>query len=68
MQTQTRRFPAIKPTQVFPDRHPCAVGEGRLSVIGFPTPGFGPINAQSRTVVAHHERGELDGATEVDGG
>ncbi len=33
-----------------------------------PNLGFSPITAQSRTVVAHHERGELDGAQEVDRG
>ena len=33
-----------------------------------PNAGFSPITAQSSTVAAHHERGELDGAEEVNGG
>ena len=53
---------------VYPDRRPCARCGGHFPVIAAPNQGFGPITAQPGTVVAHHERGELDGAKEVDGG
>ena len=68
MRAQIGRFLGIGMVGVYPDHRPCALCGGRFSVIGSPDPGCGPISAQSRTVVAHHERGELDGAKEVDGG
>ena len=68
MQAPIRRFLGIKTAGVHADRRPWTVCGGRFSILGFPNPGYGPIAAQSRTVVTHHERGEVDGAKEVDGG
>ena len=68
MQAPIGRFLGIKTIRVYPDRRPWTVCGGRFSVMGSPNPGYGPITALSRTVVAHHERGELDGAKEVNGG
>jgi hypothetical protein len=68
MRAQIGRFLGIEMVGVYPDRRPCALCGGRFSVIDSSNQDFGPITAQPGTVVAHHERGELDGAKEVDGG
>ena len=68
MRAPVGRFLGIKTIRVYPDRRPWTVCGGRFSVIGSSNLGYGPITAESRTVVAHHERGELDGAKDVDGG
>lgn len=68
MSAQMRRFLGVASNRVLPDRGSCAFCGGRFSAITHSKAGFGPITAQSSTVAAHHERGELDGAKEVDGG
>ena len=68
MQVNLGRFLGIGMVGVYPGRRPCALCGGRFSVIDAPNQGFDPITAQPSTVVAHHERGELDGAKDVDGG
>ena len=68
MQTMINRFLWVETIRVYADRRSCAVCGGQFIVTRSPNLGNGPITPQSRTVVAHHERGELDGAKEVDGG
>ena len=68
MRAPIPRFLGMRMAGVYPDRRSWTVCGGRFSVKGSSTPGYGPITAQSRTVVAHHERGELDGAKDIDGG
>ena len=68
MSAQKGQFLGVASVRILPDRGPCAFCGGRFSAITHSKAGFGPITAQSSTVAAHHERGELDGAEEVNGG
>lgn len=65
---QNRGFLGVGLVGVIPDRGACAFCGGRFSAITHSKAGLGPITAQSSTVATHHERGELDGAEEVNGG
>jgi hypothetical protein len=70
MAAQNGRFSRVALIRVLPDRGgSSAVCEGLLSGITTPKSGpWSPLTPQSSTVVAQHERGELDGAKEADGG
>ena len=68
MQTPISRFLRIETARIYPDRRACGLCGGRFFVLGSVSLSSGPITVPSSTVVAHHERGELDGAQEVDGG
>ena len=68
MPAQIGRFSRIALVRGLPDRRSWAVCDGPLSGITSPKADLGPLTPQSSTVVAYHERGELDGAKEADGG
>ena len=69
MPAQSRRsFLAVALGRVVLDRGACALCGGRFSAITHSEAGFGPSTAQSSTVAAHHEPGELDGAKEFNRG
>ncbi len=68
MPAQSRQFLRVASVWVVLDRGACAFCGGRFSAITHSKAGFGPITAQSSTVAAHHEPGELDGAKEFNGG
>ena len=68
MQTQSSGFLGVETARIYPDRRACGLCGGRFFVDGSASLSCGPITAPSGTVVTHHERGELDGAQEVDGG
>ena len=68
MPAQSRQFLAVASDRVVPDHGACALCGARFSAITHSNTGFGPITAQSSTVAAHHEPGELDGAKEFNRG
>lgn len=68
MAAQTTHFFQGKAKAGRPLDHGPAPSAAVSSPLSPPNAGFSPITAQSSTVAAHHERGELDGAEEVNGG
>ena len=68
MSAQKKQFLGVASVRVVPDRGACVRCGGRFSAITHSKAGFSPNTAHSSTVAAHHERGELDGAEEVNGG
>lgn len=68
MAAQSRWFLVVASVGVLPDRGACAFCGGWFSAITHSKTGFGPITAQSSTVAAHHEPGEMDGAKEFNRG
>jgi hypothetical protein len=68
MPAQSGRFSRVALIRVRADRGAWAAWDGLLSGSAPKSGHLGPLTPQSSTVVAHHERGELDGAKGIDGG